>query len=72
VFLDPIHKLPWVTFFVCNFFDFFIEERLFQILDYVFEAIPIFEALRMSVSIKRKLAIIVSPCLEVFCDFDSF
>jgi len=71
-FLDLIHKFPWATFFVHNFFNFVIKERPFQILDHVFEATPIFEASRVSVSIKRKLAVIVLPCLGVFHDFDGF
>jgi len=42
VFLDPIHKLPWATFFICDFVYLFIEEETLCFLDCTFEVFPIF------------------------------
>jgi len=42
VFLDPIHKLPWATFLVCNFVYLFIKKGTLVFLDHTFEVLPIF------------------------------
>jgi len=41
-FLDPIHKLPWAIFLICNFVYLFIEEGMLCFLDCTFKVFPIF------------------------------
>jgi len=43
--IDPIHKLPWPSFFVGNFVDFEVEKCSFGTLYGFAEGFPVFETL---------------------------
>ena len=63
---NPIYQFPRAMTFVGNFLDFCVEESSLDVLNYLFEVLPIIETSCCSIVIERMAAFISPPLLGMF------
>jgi len=71
-FVDPIHRLPWPSFFVGYFIDFEVEKYLFGTLYCFAKEFPVFKTLQQSIFLKLTATVIIPPTLGVPHDIGEF
>ena len=72
MFINPIHELLRLSFFVSNFLNLDIEEQLFGGFDFALKCFPIFKTLCCSIVTQYTATLLVSPTLGPSHNIDSF
>ena len=72
MFINPIHELLRLSFFVSNFLNLDIEEQLFGRFDFALECFPIFKTLCCPIVTQCTATLLVLPTLGPSHNIDLF